>query len=130
MLILRPRMPYICSILNCFSFSHFLATSCRFSKLRLSLFNFALIFGKNKSNFCRLDALVCCCAANQYSEIACVFSKILKSVFLGNVLLHKIFFKCFVKRRFCIWYYLIKTKTLTDFQFLTSSSMGAIVWFK
>ena len=29
-LTLRPRMPHICGFPDCFSFSHFLATSCRF----------------------------------------------------------------------------------------------------
>ena len=61
------RMPHICDSLDCFSLRHFLATSCCFENFRLSSLNSALNFGSNKSFFCRLDVLVCCCAANQYS---------------------------------------------------------------
>ena len=35
LLTLRPRMPHICGFLGCFSFSHFLVTSCRFQISRL-----------------------------------------------------------------------------------------------
>ena len=72
-------MSHICGFLDCFSFSHFLATSCRFQNVIPSSLNFELNFGQNKSNFCRLHVLVCCCAANQYRKIGCVFSKILKN---------------------------------------------------
>ena len=50
-------MPHISGFSDCFSLSHFLA---------------------KKSNIWRLDVLHCCCGANQYSKIACVFSKIKK----------------------------------------------------
>ena len=33
---------------------------------------------KKNPTFCRLSVLVCCCAANQYKQIACIFSKFLK----------------------------------------------------
>ena len=44
-----------------FSFSHFLAISCYFWKLRLSSFNSRVNFKWNKPNVCRLNVLVCCC---------------------------------------------------------------------
>ena len=46
--------------------------------LRVSSLDYALNFMQNKPNFCRLNVLACCCAANQYSEITFTFSKILK----------------------------------------------------
>ena len=61
-----------------FSFGQFLAISCRFKNLKLSSLNFALNFRENNQNFCPLDVLVCCCAANQYSEFVCVFFKYFK----------------------------------------------------
>ena len=78
-LTLRPRTPHICGFLDCFSFSRFSAISSCFQNLRLSSLNSELNFGQNKSNLCGQDVLVCCCAANQYSEIGCNFSKILKN---------------------------------------------------
>ena len=57
--IIGPWMPHISGFSDCFSLSHFLA---------------------KKSNIWRLDVLHCCCGANQYSKIACVFSKIKKKL--------------------------------------------------
>ena len=79
MLNLRPQIPHICVFLDCFSISQLLDTSCRFYCLKLTSLNYSLIFSLNKLNFYSLDVLVCCCASNQSSEIACIFSKILKS---------------------------------------------------
>ena len=80
LLTLRWRMPHIYGFLDCLSFSHLLATSCRFQNIRLSLLKFGLNFRQNKSNFCNLDVLFSCCRANQYSKICCDFSKFLKTV--------------------------------------------------
>ena len=64
LLTLRLRNTNIWIFPDYFSFGHFLASSC-FQTLRLRSFNSALHFGQNKSRFCRLNVLVCCCAANQ-----------------------------------------------------------------
>ena len=61
-----------------FSFNP-LATSSCFYKLRLNSWNSALNFRLKKPKFCHLNVLICYCAANQYGEVACVFSKILKN---------------------------------------------------
>ena len=77
LLTLIPRMPHIGGFLDSFSFTHFWATSCCFYNLRLSPLK-SEVWIKEVKN-CSLDVLVCCCAANQYWEIDCVFSKILKN---------------------------------------------------
>ena len=80
LLTLRLRSMPVSVLPDYFSFSHFfLKTSCCFYKLRLSSFNSALNSRQNKSHFCHLNVLVCCCTANQYSKIACFFSKALKN---------------------------------------------------
>ena len=58
-----------------FSFSHFLATSCCFHKKGVNSLKYALNFASNKPIFCCLSVLAWYCAASQYSEIACNFSK-------------------------------------------------------
>ena len=65
LLTLRRRMPHMCGFLDCFSFSHFLAFSCGFQNVGLSSLNFQVKFLKFQMY--------------QYSEIGCVFSKILKN---------------------------------------------------
>ena len=44
------------------SFRRFLASSSYLQIVRLSSINSVLNFWQNKPNFCRLNALVCCCA--------------------------------------------------------------------
>ena len=61
-----------------FSFRHFWASSSYFQILRVTSLNSALNSRLKKPSFCRLNVLVCCCAANQYSKITFIFSKILK----------------------------------------------------
>ena len=73
-------MLHVYVFLDYFSFSHFLSASFPFFKLKLSSLNFALNFAKSQPHFSRLNVLVCCCTANPSSVIACVFSKILKTV--------------------------------------------------
>ena len=35
---------------------------------------------ESQPDFCRLSVLVCCCAANQYSKVGCIFQKFEKTV--------------------------------------------------
>ena len=65
--------------LDYFSFCHYLATSCYLYRKRLSSLKSALKFPSNKPIFCRISVLVWSCAANQYSEVTCIFSKFLKN---------------------------------------------------
>ena len=51
LLTLTRRMRHICCFLYCFSFSHFLGTSCRFQNVRISSLKAALNFRLNKTNF-------------------------------------------------------------------------------
>ena len=73
------RTPHICGFLNCFILSHLLPTSCLFWNVWRSSCNYRLNFEENRSNFCRLDVVVCCWAGNQYSNVGCNFSKFLKN---------------------------------------------------
>ena len=74
LLTLSLRKTHICVFPDYLSFCQFLATSCYFQKLRLRSLN-SLILGKTSQTFCRLNVLVCYCAANQYNKTACIFSK-------------------------------------------------------
>ena len=61
----KRRLPVVCGFLDCFSITDSFATFCRFHDVRLNSLNAGLNFRSNKSNFCRLDALVCGCSAIQ-----------------------------------------------------------------
>ena len=58
MLTLRPQMPHICGFKECFSFSHFLASSSWILNLRPISLNCKLNFASKKLDFCRLDVLL------------------------------------------------------------------------
>ena len=62
-----------------FCFSHVLATSSSFQKNGQGLLDSALNFKKSKPQFCVISVLVCCCAANQYSEIGRIFKNLLEN---------------------------------------------------
>ena len=51
LLTVRRQMPHIFGFMDCFSFSHFLATSCQFSFVRLNSLKFWTKFWKTQINF-------------------------------------------------------------------------------
>ena len=71
----RPQMTFICSFMDCFSFSNFYANSCCFLNLRKSWLNSELDFIQNKLHFGRLGLLVSCYTVNQYNKIEWTFSQ-------------------------------------------------------
>ena len=76
LLTLRRRLPHTWCFMNYFSFSELFTIFCPSWNIRPSPLHSGLHSKLSRWNFCRLDALVCCCAANQYSEIGSHFSKI------------------------------------------------------
>ena len=72
-LTLRPRKTYVYVFRALLVFCNFQATSCRFWKLGVNLFSFTLNFEYIERDFWRLHVLICCCTANQYSEITGIF---------------------------------------------------------
>ena len=72
-LTLRPRNTYIYVFRALFGFCNFQATCCEFSKLGVTYLDSKLNFESIEQVFWRLNVLVCCCAASQYSEITCIF---------------------------------------------------------
>ena len=69
----RPRNMYIYVFRAFFGFYNFWATSCGFWKLGVSSFSSKLNFEYIERDFWRLHVLVCCYAANQYTEITSIF---------------------------------------------------------
>ena len=57
-------------------FCNFQAVFRGFGKLRIRSINFTLNFEKVECNFWRLNVLVFCCRANQYSEITSIFFEV------------------------------------------------------
>ena len=95
LLTLRLRMPHICGFLDCFSFSHFLNTSCCFQNLRLSSLNFELNLGKTSQIFAIQMYQFAAVQQTSTANLAAYFQKILKTTRALRVK-RKLFFIRFV----------------------------------
>ena len=78
-LTLNFRKKHICVFPGCFNSNHFFGYFLLLLEIKTKFIKFCTKFYVKQVNFCRLHVLVCCCAANQYSEIASIFSKNLKN---------------------------------------------------
>ena len=80
LLILSLRATSIGPFPDYISFSHFFNKFLLFlGKITKFIKFWTKFYVRQAKKFCRLSALVCCCAANQYSVIARIFKKILKN---------------------------------------------------